>query len=274
MYKIVAMDLDETLLNDHHQICERNKMAIQKAKALGVKIVPCSGRGPGFLGSILEELDLEKANEYSILANGGVIVDNANNDIIHCDPLDYDSLEKLFHFGRERNLGIEIFTPDNVYFYYCDENEITRCRSFGKNLVFKEEDDIEIFKDMITFKMLFVKNDMPYLLSLQKELEPITNNKVCVSFSSERYVELNRLGVNKGKGLKHLANYLNIDIQDTIGIGDNFNDIDLIETAGLGATVSNAKVEAKQKANYHCVSDNNEGGVGEVIEKFILNSKE
>lgn len=271
MYKLVAMDLDETLLNDQHLVCQRNIDAISQASALGVKIVPSSGRGPGYLGNILEALDLEKENEYSILANGAVIIDNGTNEIIHCDPLSYDSMVELFHFGRSKQLGIEIFTPDKVYFYYVSDSEKERCKTFGKNYAFCEDDNIEIFKNQTIFKMLFVKEDMPYLLSLQDELKPITDNKITVSFSSDRYIELNTLGVNKGKGLKHLANYLNIDIEETIGIGDNFNDMQLIEAAGLGVVVANAREELKEKADYICKSDNNEGGVAEAIETFILN---
>ncbi len=100
---------------------------------------------------------------------------------------------------------------------------------------------------------------------------PITEGNIAVSFSSNRYLELNRIGIDKGVGLRHLANYLNIAIEDTIAIGDNLNDWQMIEAAGLGCAVANAREEIKAISKYVCHSDNNEGAVAEVIETFILN---
>lgn len=119
--------------------------------------------------------------------------------------------------------------------------------------------------------MIFERKDMKYLQSLEKALLPITENAISISFSSNRYMEINRLGIHKGLGLQNLAEYLNVDMKDTIGIGDNLNDIGLIKEAGLGAAVNNAVDEIKNIADYICEADNNEGAVGEVIEKFILN---
>ncbi|MDD3049432.1 MAG: Cof-type HAD-IIB family hydrolase [Bacilli bacterium] len=270
MYKLIAMDLDETLLNDQSQVCERNKKAIKKAQEKGIHIIPCSGRGPGFLGTLIEDLDLKREGAYSILANGAAIVNNIDNTLLHSTPLPYSSLAPLFAFGKANGLCIEVFTPTHVYFFNADDDEKQRVAHFGKNMIFSNDANSEIFKDKIILKMLFQRNDMPYLMKLAKALKPLTDGKIAISFSSGRYMELNQLGVNKGEGLKWLANYLDIAIEETIGIGDNLNDLQLLQTAGLGAAVANSHKDILSVADYICTSNNNEGGVGEVIEKFIL----
>lgn len=271
MYKLIAIDLDETLYDDNRNICHRNIEAIKKAKELGVKIVPCSGRTPKFLGNLYSELDIDKDEEYSILGNGGITIENKSNRTIDIHPLPFKKAKELFAFGREHNLCVQIFLKDRIYFYYADDSEKTAVSSFGKHLIFKEDDDLSVVENEEIIKVLFEKEDMPYLRTLEEPLKAITDGEVSVSFSSDRYVELNRYGINKGLGLRDLAKYLNIDISETIGIGDNLNDKELIEQAGLGCAVANAISTIKEKAGYICECDNNEGAVAEVIEKFILN---
>lgn len=274
MYKLIAIDLDETLYDDNRNICQRNVEAIMKAKELGVKIVPCSGRTPKFLGNLYSDLDIDKDEEYSILGNGGITIENKSNRTIDIHPLSFEKAKELFIFGRKHNLCVQIFLKDRIYFYYADDNEKDAVSGFGKNLIFKEDDDLSVVENEEIIKVLFEKEDMPYLRTLEEPLKEITEGEVSVSFSSNRYVELNRYGINKGLGLRDLANYLHIDISETIGIGDNLNDKELIEEAGLGCAVANAIEMIKEKADYICESDNNEGAVAEVIEKFILNEVE
>lgn len=270
MYKIVSLDLDETLLDVNKNCCDRNLKAIYEAQKLGVKVVPSSGRTPGFLGTTLQDLNIDKENEYSILGNGSIVVDNGTNEVIFCAPIPFDMVRQLFTFGKEKGLGIQIFTPENVYFYYTNEEEWNRICHLGNNLVRRFDDSCEDLKDKTIIKMLYQKADMPYLKSLAEEMKEMVEGRITISFSSGRYLELNQYGIHKGIGLKALADHLHIDMKDTIGIGDNYNDLGLIQSAGLGCAVANAIEEVKEIASYVCESDCAQGGVGEVIENFIL----
>ena len=274
MYKIVALDLDETLLDLNKNCCERNLKAIAEAQKLGIKIVPSSGRTPGFLGTTLDDLNINKENEYCILGNGAIVVDNKNNDVIFCAPIPFEVIKQLFEFGKKKELGIQIFTPENVYFWYTSDEEWNRICHLGNNLVRRFDDSCDDLKDKTIIKMLYNKTSMEYLQSLENELKPITDNKITISYSSGRYLELNQFGIHKGVGLKALADHLGVDIKDTIGIGDNYNDMELIRHAGLGCAVANAIDEIKEISAYVCESDCEQGGVAEVIEKFILNNVE
>ena len=91
-----------------------------------------------------------------------------------------------------------------------------------------------------------------------------------MSYSSNRYLEFNARGVNKGAGLMRLADMLGVPREQTIAIGDNYNDLSMVEAAGLGVLMANAPEELKPRADYVTHDDNDAGGVAEVIEKFVL----
>lgn len=277
MYKLLALDLDldETLYNSHHIIDEGNKIAIAKAKQKGVKIVPCSGRGPNYLGDLYEVLDIDHNDEYSILCNGAIVIENKSGKVISCSPMKYDKVVELFHFGIDKGLCVQVFTPDMVYVYQVDEKEKETILSFSSHIAFQNDLDTSVFKDKTIIKVLFEKqNGMAYLRTLEDELKSITDGAVTVAFSSDRYLELNALGIHKGVGLLALANYLHIDIKDTIGVGDNYNDMGLIQDAGLGIAVQNAIEPIKKIANVITKATNDENAIAEVIHTYIIKDDE
>jgi hydroxymethylpyrimidine pyrophosphatase-like HAD family hydrolase len=107
-------------------------------------------------------------------------------------------------------------------------------------------------------------------MSIEPEMKDITYEHCIVSYSSNRYMEFNSLGVDKGNGLIDLAKLLNIDIKDTIAVGDNYNDMAMLKVAGLSVAAGNAVEDVKKVCDYTTKADNNEGVVAELIEKFIL----
>lgn len=112
--------------------------------------------------------------------------------------------------------------------------------------------------------------DIEYLRVLESKIKNITEGFCSVSFSSNRYIEFNSLGVDKGQGLINLAKTLNIYIKDTIAVGDNFNDMAMLKVAGLSVAANNAVDEVKKACDYTTKADNDEGVVAELIEKFIF----
>ena len=114
-----------------------------------------------------------------------------------------------------------------------------------------------------------MNTDVTYLHRLADEWQDITED-IDVSFSANRYLEFNKKGINKGTGLVRLGHILNIPTKDIIAIGDNYNDLPMIKTAGLGVFMANTPEELKSQADYVTTLDNNAGGVAEVIEKFVL----
>ncbi|MEG2799858.1 MAG: Cof-type HAD-IIB family hydrolase [Erysipelotrichaceae bacterium] len=273
MYKLIACDLDETLLDKDKKIVKRNIDAIKRAEdEYGVRFVPATGRGFTSINDILETLGtFNKENEYVISNNGGIITENKDNRILTFHELPFNKVKELVTFGISKKIGIQVFSERDIYAFNLDNEEREVLRSFKPNFIECNQTSIDFLEDKRIVKIMFQKCDMPYLMNLAKEMESITKDEVCVSFSSNRYLELNHIGIDKGLGLKELADYLGIKIEETIAIGDNFNDIAMLQAAGLAIGVANVDQGVRSYCDYITSADHNQGGVGEAIEKFIFN---
>ena len=238
MYRLMFSDLDETLLVNHH-VPKMNQEAILKAREQGLKFVPCTGRAFNMIPDILKEIGTyDKAGEYSLCFNGGLIVENKDNKVLHFKGLDFKQAKEIF----------------------------------AQKAKFKviEDYDIDFLKDEKIAKILYEKRDMDYLKQLAKKLPESIQETCSIAFSSGRYLEMNTKGVDKGYGMRWLVNYLGYDMDETIGIGDNYNDVEMIKTAKLGCAVACASDDIKELAQYVTQKDYDEGAVKEVIEKFVL----
>lgn len=124
MYKIIACDLDETLLNADTHVSEVNRKAIQKAVATGVKFVPATGRGYISVQNTLKEIGLEQAaNEYVISFNGASITQNKGNQLMYFNGLPYEFAAELYQYGVELDIAMHVYTQQMVYTYHIDDDE-------------------------------------------------------------------------------------------------------------------------------------------------------
>lgn len=268
MYKIIACDLDETLLSNDRTVSDRNIKAIQQASALGVKFIPATGRGYNSVGDTLKRLGLwEKENEYVISYNGGAVTENKGNKLLHFEGIPFELAEELYRRGLSYNVCVHAYTKDTVYAYRLWQEEIDYLAGrMDITEIFTE--NLDFLKGQEIVKVLYENTDYAYLQKIENELKDITQ-EIDVSYSSNRYIEFNHKGVNKGTGLLFIANLLNVKPEETIAIGDNFNDLSMIRAAGLGVGVQNAVKDMKPLCDYITMATNNEDAVAEVIEKFV-----
>lgn len=271
MYKLIACDLDETLLNDNHEVCEKNIIAIKKASNLGIKFVPATGRGYRAIENILKTLNLyNKKDEYVISFNGCSLVECKNYKTILFNGLPFYKADELFMFGLTKDVCIQIYTGDTVYMYNLNTDEKNRNNDMKTHFIELKEPSIKFLKNTPIAKVIFQNTDVPYLISFEMEMGKIIEGEVSVSYSSNRYIEMNRSGVNKGQTMLSLAALLGIKKEETIAVGDNYNDLSMLKAAGLSVAAGNAVEGVKNLCGYTCSNDNNEGVLSEVIEKFIL----
>ena len=165
---------------------------------------------------------------------------------------------------------IHVYTIDTVYVYNFVQGE----RDFLKGrmeVVEVPDKTLDFLRGQEIVKCLYMNTDHAYLEKIARELSDITGD-TDVSYSSNRYLEFNKKGVNKGAGLRKLAELLGVDMRDTIAIGDNYNDITMIEAAGLGVGVQNTVEELKPRCDYVTRATCDESAAAEVINRFILNA--
>ena len=272
-YKLIACDLDETLLSDDHIVGKKNHDAILKArKEYGVKFVPATGRGFMQIQSVLEELELnDLEGEYVISFNGGALSENKSNRIIEFNVLPFEKMKEIFEMGLNFDVCQHIYTPDKLYVFNLSESEKKRLAHLKLDIIYPKENNVDFLKDVPIAKILYQNIDVPYLMSLEDKLKSITDGCVAISYSSNRYMEFNAVGVDKGQGLIDLVNKLGIDIEDTIAVGDNYNDLSMLKVAGLAVGANNAVDDVKAVCDYVTQANNNEGVVAELIERYIFN---
>ena len=274
MYKLILSDLDETLLVNHHVPLE-NVDAIKKAKEMGVKFVPATGRAYNMVPEILKEIGTyQEENEYTICFNGALIMENNGDKVLNFKGIEFDQAKELFELSKTYDICVMIFTTEMCYLFNADPTEIERKTAQKAPFKVIDEFNMDFLENKKIAKLLYVRANMPLLKSIEQDLlEDIERIGVCASYSSSRYLEFNALGIDKGFGLRWLANYLGIDETETIAIGDNYNDTEMIKAAHLGVAVTCAADDIKELAQYVTKNDYDAGAVKEVIEKFVLNGE-
>lgn len=270
MYKIVVCDLDETLISMDRTITKENVEAIKAAAALGVKFVPTTGRGYNSVHGTLKELGLyQQPQQYTISYNGGAITENKDEKLLYFQGITFEEAEALYKRGLTYDhICIHIYTPDQVWVrnFYPEEVEYLASRQPCTEIF---SDDIAFLKGKEIVKAIYMNTDYDYLKRIEREITDLTGN-MDVSYSSNRYMEFNRKGVSKGSGLQRLCDLLHVDIKDTIAIGDNFNDLSMIQAAGLGVGVANTIASMKAECDVITENDCNHSAVAEVLHKYIL----
>ena len=130
MYKLIASDMDETLLNDQHKICQRNVDLIMKAKEKGVKFVPTTGRGFMSIQHDLKTLGLyDEIGEYVISFNGGALTENKDNQLLSFEGLSFEKTKEIFEYGLNCDVCQHIYTKDKVYVFNLSESEAERIKN-------------------------------------------------------------------------------------------------------------------------------------------------
>ena len=269
-YKLICSDLDKTLLVDN-TIPDFNLEAIQRARDLGVKFVISTGRDIEIISHLLKQLNTENSeNEYTICCSGAKIYENKNKKIIYINYLDNEMVKEAFEFGKKFSEIYIIFdTSDGVYIY---NDEILKKEKDDYGYNYKNMEKMEDIKDLKIIRVVYTCKNKYYLNKILKEIKEVKifDNKVDYYLTQNQFLEFNNLSVSKGEALKWLCSYLNIDIKETIAIGDSYNDVSMIKEAGIGACVKSANDDIKKVSDYICEKDFFEGSVKEVIEKFVF----
>lgn len=269
-YKIIACDMDETLLSSDASICRRNIEAIANAKAQGVKFVPCTGRGFRSVEGVLKTLNLfDEAGQYVIGFNGASITENKGHRSLFWDPIPFDLADRIYRKSASYGLCMHIYTRDTVYISDVtpDEEDFLRGRMAYVPTTEKTLDFLRGKEEVC--KLIIMNTDYSLLQEIHAEMKPLLDD-ITVSFSSNRYIEFMHKGVTKGVALLKLAAMLGVEPEETMAIGDNINDIEMLQAAGLSVGVRNLNPLIRQYCNVVTNATNNDGAVGEAIETFVL----
>ncbi|AYE38097.1 HAD family phosphatase [Companilactobacillus zhachilii] len=268
-YKVIALDLDDTLLTSQKTISKQNKVAIKNALDKGIKVVLCSGRTHNAVIKFAKSLGISGKNQYMI-TNGGAIIENMTGEIMYQEMMSNTFYREFVAFVKKHKLHYNVVdNKGNTYTSYdtwLDKYTIMQAFENANGLYIKEPDDLpnnfEIVKAIIN--------------GSATELDEISD-MVHARFDKNYFVVRTGLGfleifpkhVNKGNAIQELVDKLGISISDVIAMGDRDNDLPMLKIVGKGIAMGNALPEVKSAADF-VTTDNNHSGVGIAIEKFVL----
>ena len=270
--KMIFLDLDGTLLNNEKKLPQVNREAMDAALEKGHKVLICTGRPLSSAIKLLPLFGLDKPGCYAITFNGGLIYDAGEKKAIYKKTLPLEQVryvfEKAYEYGgvhiqtyTDEGFICEYDTPESRFY-----EKMTHCERKVVKDIFEE------LKGEEPCKMLAIAYgcDRAHIEGFRESMLEYAEGKMDVCFSCYEYLEFMPAGINKGNSIRWMCEYLNIPMVNTIAVGDAENDITMLQTAAVGAVMKNASEEIKKLGTYITEKDNNEGGVAEVIKKFML----
>lgn len=266
-YQILVLDLDGTLTNSKKEITAHTKEVLLNAEQKGLRIVLASGRPVFGIAPLADALELDKYDGYVLAYNGGQIIRWKDKSVISQQMLDPNILPYAYECSKKYGFPILTYDGDDVI-TEDPENEYVKYECFLNKMNCRKLDNfLDKVKGTLRPKCLIV-GEPEKLHQLELEMYEKLKETNGVFRSEAFFLELVPLGIDKAKTLAILLEHLHLSKDTMIACGDGYNDQSMIEYAGLGIAMANAKPEVKAVADYITLS-NEEDGVAAAVEKFI-----
>lgn len=269
MIKLIAIDLDGTLLNSDKKIPDENIKAIQKAAKAGVKIVLCTGRPKSGILPYFERLGLTD-EEYIIMNNGCSIYNTKNWELVSYAQVNNDELDKLDQVLADYPEVCLTLTGEKHY--YAVGSEVPELVQYDAGLVFDTAKAVSIDELKASSEIIFQAMYMaraPYLDPFQEAKESALAAEFSVVRSQKYIFEAMPKGYTKATALKALSEKLGFTPAEVMAIGDAANDIEMLEFADNSVAMGNATDEVKALCRYETTT-NDQAGVAQAIYDYVL----
>ena len=290
MYKLVAIDLDGTMLNTYGEITESTKRILKETMKKGCEVVIASGRTIDSIQAISDEIGTEK---YMIAGNGSIVYDISKKNIIYEKYIPKSKALNIIKICEDNSITYSVYTNKtiianslkyNILYYYKQNLKKEPNKKTSITLVENIYDYVKNIEDEKVMKIFICDSTESIFNAILRkigELEDIEildvshmSRKVISNGSEEVpieyfYTEITEKNVDKWYAIEFLINKLHIDKTEVIAIGDNVNDRKMIKHAGLGIAMKNSTPKITEIADYVTDFDNNNDGAARAIEKFL-----
>ena len=270
-YKVLALDLDGTLLNSAKGISAHTRSVLERANAQGVKIVLASGRPTPGVQWVADMLDFHKLDGYIVAYNGSEIFESATGRKIFDFHVNPQFIPYLYHTAREYGVQMAMYHEGTVW---CDnpKTEWIRIESELNHMPYhKTEHLLEEFR-WKTPKCM-ISGEPEVLERLERVLSDAVGEHLGIFRSEPYFLEAMPEQLNKAQAIGLLLDHLGYTREELIACGDGFNDVHMVEFAGLGVAMDNACDPVKDVADF-VTKSNDEDGVAYVVERFMLGTRE
>jgi len=268
--KLLFLDLDGTLLNDNKEINPIDMEAIEEMISQGHKVIINTGRPLYSAMGLARKFGFVRPGFYISSYNGGLITDAFTNEVLKYDTVPDDVVRYMFDEAYKMELHAHTYIEDHVV----SERATKELEFYTKRIKMPPlvTDDFSKHTQGKAPKVIIISLDgRNYLEAYRKKMKDYEEEKgLYCTFSDSRLLEYANPLANKGEAIRFLSKHLGVDISDTVAAGDEENDLPMIVTAGVGVCMKNGVDTLKEKADYITKHTNNDGGIDEIIRKFIL----
>jgi len=266
MIKLVALDLDDTLLNSKLKISPETAAAVRSAVELGVTVTFATGRMYSSALPYARELGLD----VPLITYQGALMKTSNSqEVLYNKPVPMDLAREILSFAAEEGLDVNMYLEDSLY-VRSGNSSINEYVKLAR-VPYKAVPDLAEVMVSEPHKLLIVASPGK-IDRLAAELQERWEGKLHLTKSKPYFLEFTHPAATKGQAIDSLAAELGIGREEIMAVGDSYNDLDMIDYAGVGVAMGNAVQEIKDRADY-VTRGNNEHGVAEAIRRFVLEAQ-
>ena len=263
-YRIISLDLDGTLTNSQKVITPRTFEALMRAQREGVRIVLASGRPTYGISSLAQQLQLDKFDGFVLSYNGGRIIDWRTEKAIYSQTVDTDLVPTLYIFAESAKLPIVTYQSNAILASFNEGKYLAEeARINGMPVVVAEASAIQGGATKF-----LIPGEPQLLVDLEAKMKEVLSNRMEIFRSAPFFLELTPKGIDKAQSLQRLLAHLGMKREDLMAFGDGFNDLSMLEYAGMGVAMGNAVDEVKAIADFITIS-NDEDGIAIALEQLL-----
>lgn len=268
--KILFTDLDGTLLNSNKEITKENQDAINRALEAGHKVVLNTGRPLTGCLEQIKELKLNRKDCYAITFNGGLIYDCLTGKTLYKKVIPLEYARYIFKETGKRGIYCQTYSNEGVLSaQMTPELQFYAERTHNPYKIIPDLPN-QLSEEPVKLLAIDLSEDNTALDGYRKDMQEWAKGKVSIFYSSKSYLEHVPYGISKGAAIQYLCEYLNLPLSSTVAVGDEENDLTMLQTAHVGVAMANAIPQVKACADYITKKDCDHSGVAEVIERFLL----
>ena len=260
--RAIAFDLDDTLLRPDNTVSDYTVDVLRRAAGKGILILPASGRTRDSMFPTVERIGCASA----FISCNGADVWTTNRELLMQELLPVDLAHEVARFASDRGVYCQTYSPSR--FYYSVENEYAVSYAHSSSLQGEYVGDLTAFIRQPVAKLLMM--DTPErIAALYEEAKVLFAGRASLTCSKAYFLECNPLKATKGNALKWCADHFGFDMSETLAFGDSLNDVSMLEAAGTGIAMGNAREDVKAMGFPTCLS-NDQDGVARYIDEHIL----
>lgn len=268
--KALFLDMDGTTLDDGSQISGENIEALKKAVEAGHEVVVTTGRPAASAKMLLKTYGLDKIGcRYVIAFNGGMVLDCGTGETLFSQTIPLTWLRELAVEARKSKIYFQTYEGNAVLTEKDDENLAHYVKKTGMPVKMVRDLAEEIREEPCKALLIDV-HDQKRIEAFCCRMAEWSKDKVDMYFSCAEYMEIVPKGICKGNALRAFCKKQGIPLRNAIAVGDENNDLSMIQAAGTGCAVANALDHVKAEADYVTERDNNHSAIAEIVEKFML----